>query len=349
MATLFFPFGSSFDGNGAPRAGATISFFQTGTSTPQNTFTDSTLGTIQSNPVVADANGLFPAIYLSASFDYKAILKDSSGVTIATRDPLGFVPAMSLGVVPNYLTGLTLSAAGGTGTFGVAAGTAADSTNLAMMTLPLAFTKTTAAWAQGSGAGSLDTGIIANSTWYHAHEIYNPASGLVDIVTSLSATSPTLPTGYTRFRRIGSPLLTDGSAHWVAFKQDGDDVQWITPVQDISVTVGNSTANTITLGSIPTGVRVTANLQPVVSCSNVGAAALAYFSDLSTGDIASSGSFTDIPQTAAAGPNVQLGGSRVSVKTNTAAQIRYRFSNAPATTALVINTLGWTDRRGKDG
>src|SRR5450631_2313526 len=202
-AVLFNPFYFSFDGNGAPRAGATISFFQTGTSTPQATFTDSTLVTPNPNPVVADSNGLFPPIYLSASFDYKAILKDSAGVTIATRDPLGFVPAMSLGVVPNYLTGLTLSAAGGTGTFGVAGGTAADSTNLTMMTLPLAVTKTTAAWAQGSGAGSLDTGSIAASTWYHAHEIYNPASGLVDVVTSLSATSPTLPTGFTRFRRIG--------------------------------------------------------------------------------------------------------------------------------------------------
>jgi hypothetical protein len=119
MPTLFAPFLTPVDGNGVPRAGATLSFFQTGTSTPQNTFTDSTLVTPNANPVVSDSNGLFPPIYLGAPFDYKAILKDASGVTIATRDPLGFVAVAAGNVVPSYLQGLTLSAAGGTGTFGV--------------------------------------------------------------------------------------------------------------------------------------------------------------------------------------------------------------------------------------
>jgi hypothetical protein len=145
MATLFFPFGAAFDGNGVPRSGATISFFQTGTSTPQNTFTDSTLATPNANPVVADSNGLFPPIYLGAAFDYKAILKDSSGVTIATRDPLGYAPTVTAAPPPSYLNGLTIQNAGGVSTFTVAAGSAADTTNASSMKLAASLTKTTTA------------------------------------------------------------------------------------------------------------------------------------------------------------------------------------------------------------
>jgi hypothetical protein len=341
MATLFFPFGAAFDGNGVPRAGGTISFFQTGTSTPQNTFTDSTLATPNANPVVSDSNGLFPPIYLGAPFDYKAILKDANGVTIATRDPLGFVPAMSLGVVPSYLQGLTLSAAGGTGTFGVAAGTAADSANLTMMTLALAVTKTTAAWAQGSGGGSLDTGVVANSTWYHVHQIQNPTSSLVDIVTSLSATSPTLPTGFTRFRRLGS-MLTDGSAHWRAFKQDNDLFQWATLVTDINVNGPTTSALTQTL-TVPTGVNVQAWLQ--ISVVNADATACyTYLSDLATTDSTPQQGLSDI---GFSNTNV-VGAGLKYVRTNTAAQIRTRNSYSSGNVTLLVNTLGWLDPRGKN-
>jgi hypothetical protein len=187
---------------------------------------------------------------------------------------------------------------------------------------------------------------IAASTTYHVFSIIN--NGVYDVYFDTSVTAANKPASTTAFRRIGS-RQTDGSAHWVAFVQDGDDVQLLTPVQDINVTVSNSSANTITLGSIPTGVRVTANLQPVINNSSASAATTAYFSDLATNDIATNAAtFTDTPVYASAGQNVSSGGSRVSVKTNTSAQIRYRFSNAPATTTLIINTLGWTDRRGRD-
>src|SRR6185312_5571759 len=59
------------------------------------------------------------------------------------------------------INGLTLSAAGSTATFGIAAGAASG------MVLSPAYTKTTGSWAVGSTQGALDTGTIANSTWYH--------------------------------------------------------------------------------------------------------------------------------------------------------------------------------------
>jgi len=90
MATLFSPFLVGVDGNGLAMAGAKLYFYQTGTTTPQDTYTDSGLGTPNTNPVVADANGLFPPIYLASSPLYKAVLTTSAGTTVATRDPLLF-------------------------------------------------------------------------------------------------------------------------------------------------------------------------------------------------------------------------------------------------------------------
>jgi len=54
-----------------------------------------------------------------------------------------------------------------------------------------------------SGANGLDTGSIASSTWYALHVITNATGSSVASLFSLSATSPTLPSGYTLFRRVG--------------------------------------------------------------------------------------------------------------------------------------------------
>jgi hypothetical protein len=42
-------------------------------------------------------------------------------------------------------------------------------------------------------------------------------------------------------------------------------------------------------------------------------------------------------------------GASVQAMTNTLSQIRTRFEKSDATTYLGINTLGWIDRRGRDG
>src|SRR5450755_3650394 len=341
-AVLFNPFYFSIDGNGVPRAGATYSFFQTGTSTPQNTFTDSTLVTPNANPVVADSNGLFPPIYLSASFDYKVILKDSAGVTIATRDPIGYVPtafASTFPLVRAALSGLALSAAGGTGTFGVAAGTAADSTNVLMMNLASSITKTTSAWAVGNGSGSLDTGAIAASTWYHAFEIQRTDTGVVEVLTSLSPTTPTMPANYTLFRRIGS-MLTDGSKHWTAFTQIGDDFLWVTPVgSDISDGTLTTSLKTYTLAGVPTGAQVKAYVTGYIACAN---GVFLSVTPLSTTGATATNSRMSVNTAGANAPQAVI-----FVWTNTSAQIQAISSGA--STSFNLDTLGWNDPRGKNG
>jgi len=64
----------------------------------------------------------------------------------------------------------------------------------------------------GSGANGLDTGSLAGSTIYHKWVIYNPATATTAALLSLSATAPTMPSGYTYKARVGA-ISTDGSGN----------------------------------------------------------------------------------------------------------------------------------------
>ena len=64
-----------------------------------------------------------------------------------------------------------------------------------------------------TGAGGMDVAdSLAASTWYYFYLIYNPATGDTSSLASLSASSPTLPSGYTHYRRMGA-LRTDATAN----------------------------------------------------------------------------------------------------------------------------------------
>ena len=75
-----------------------------------------------------------------------------------------------------------------------------------------------------NGANGLDAGSKANSTWYHVYLISNGATtaGLA----SLSSTSPTLPSGYTYFMRVGA-MQTDGSGNLYRMKQAGNKAKYV--------------------------------------------------------------------------------------------------------------------------
>lgn len=241
----------------------------------------------------------------------------------------------------SYLSGLTLSTAGSSATFGIAAGVATDSTNAALMALASAYTKTTSAWALGTAAGSLDTGTIANNTWYHVHLIQRPDTGVVDVLISLSTTAPTMPTDYTLFRRIGS-LLTNGSAQWTKFVQDGDDFLWDAPVSDAaSASIGTSGA--LQALTVPLGVAVTALFSAAMVSNTAGT--LALFHSPSQANQAANTPlgnyhlYVQVNGFAAAG--------QFAILTNTSKQIRVVSSATVATCAVSIATQGYRDRRGR--
>jgi hypothetical protein len=236
-----------------------------------------------------------------------------------------------------YLSGLTLSAAGGSASFGIAAGLATSDDVTTSMKLSAAYGKTTSAWAVGSGNGSLDTGSVANNTWYHVFLVERIDTGVVDVLISLSATTPTLPTNYTKQRRIGS-MKTDGSAQWVKFSQLGDEFMWAVPTQDSTSAIGTS-ASSITLNA-PTGVQVAARIAGLYVSTTLNSTVL--FSPLDTTDTAST--FTTFNgMVIAASTNSPY---TLDIRTSTSAQIRIRAS--VASTTVWVNTFGWIDRRGRD-
>lgn len=234
----------------------------------------------------------------------------------------------------NYMTGLILSTAGASTTMSVAAGQAADSTNSVMMSLASAISKTTGAWAVGTGnGGKLSAAAIANSTWYYFFEIYRPDTGVVDVGFDVSPTAPTMPANYTLFRYIGA-AFTDGSANWTKFTQKGDDFVWDTPFLDLNGS-GSATATLLTC-SIPRGRKVKAYFDTYV---NNGANGI-YISDPANADL--------VPSAGASNPlaSVQAGAgsvsSQISCWSDTSARIRHREIN---TGIVAMTTLGWTDNR----
>ena len=82
-ARLFFiPKAIPLNTTGGLMSGAKANFFITGTSTRQNTYTLADLATPHPNPVVADGNGVFDAIYLDNSLNYKLDLTDSANISL---------------------------------------------------------------------------------------------------------------------------------------------------------------------------------------------------------------------------------------------------------------------------
>lgn len=77
------------DANDNPLPGALLYFYLSGSLTPTPVYIDDDLTLPHANPVVANAGGLFPAIYTNQGILYRAILKSAGGVTIDEYDPYG--------------------------------------------------------------------------------------------------------------------------------------------------------------------------------------------------------------------------------------------------------------------
>lgn len=310
--------------------------------------------TLSNDSGVLDA-GLSSVAYGVLATDNSSIPAiDVSRFTQATARMLGRVSASNgpveqltpaqvkafIAPMSGHIFGLTMSTAGSSATMSIAAGEAADSTAAILMTLAASISKTTSAWAVGSGNGGIDTGAVANNTWYHFHLIRRPDTGVVDVLFSLSATAPTLPANYTQFRRIGSGR-TNGSAQWVRFFQTGDRYLWDNlGTLDFNGT-SSTTAALVTL-SVPTGVKVLALMN--VQDTNAGAGTAHYISDPDVSDVAPSISAWPLG-TVGAPTNGAAGRGQAECTTNTSAQVRQRNTRSDST--ISIATIGWVDARGR--
>ena len=264
-----------------------------------------------------------------------------------------------------WISGLNITT--GTNTVAVAIGEARDSTNSADIKLVTSFTKTIQAsgdWAVETGNG-LDSGVIEADTWYHVFVIKNDSTGNGDILISKSRTSPSMPSGYTYFRRIAS-LRTDSTPEIIRVFNNGDDFYYVAPPIDINAsgsTNVSSTPTTKTLSYVPTGIRVYAKMRFLISSnvSNANIAAIIYPVDCNdptdTPGFLDGAHETTLPDANLvtlyqdAYQTIQNIAGEISILTNTSAQFKvatYALGSADSNACFHVVTTGWTDSRGKD-
>jgi hypothetical protein len=83
VATLFAnPRYTPVDAQGDPYPGATLTFYAAGTTTPQPVYTTSAATVPHPNPVTANSAGQFPPIYYDDALQYRALLRDATGVLL---------------------------------------------------------------------------------------------------------------------------------------------------------------------------------------------------------------------------------------------------------------------------
>jgi hypothetical protein len=236
-------------------------------------------------------------------------------------------------VFPNkHIAGLTYAnAADATNDITVLAGTARDTTNTEDMTLGASITKRLdATWVVGDNQGGLDTGSIANTT-YHIWLIKRTDTDVVDVLFSTSATSPTMPTNYTKKRRIGSFQRISGAIQAFDVNEiEGGGLHVALTgafsTSSVSVTFAGGQS---TLTKIPTGVRFDA----LIYVDTLGKT-----ETLTLGHGGSSTGFTvsraDVPRDL-----------NVNLKTNTSAQIYAKTTTNPGPENFSMGVLSWIDYR----
>lgn len=248
-----------------------------------------------------------------------------------------------------YLAGcqLTNNAGSPNTKIDLSAGQAQDTGNASAMTLAAITKDISATWVVGNNNGGLAAALsLLPSTWYHLFVIKRTDTNIVDAYFDTSVSAANIPSPYTLFRRVGS-VRTDAGSLILGFVQDGDYFRWKASVLDVNTTNPGTSAVSATLSRVPTGVAVQALFNAVVVSTTANP--FPYFSDLAVNDEAPS--ITAAPGFSAAtnGNAAASYGAQLQVRTNTSAQIRYRFGGSDGNTTIRLVTLGWFDARGKNG
>lgn len=79
-----------FDGNGDPLGGGKLFFYESGTTTPKNTYANQTETVLNPNPVILDAEGRQPDVFFTGQA--KVILRNVDDVQIEEREHIGIAP-----------------------------------------------------------------------------------------------------------------------------------------------------------------------------------------------------------------------------------------------------------------
>lgn len=189
------------DDDGHPLAGGLLHHYIPGTDTRKTTWQDYDQTAANTNPIELDERG---QAIIYGNGRYRQVLQDADGVEIWDRNVSAGSGSNSLS--SGTIFGLTIgnNVASPTTQIDISVGQARDSTNTVDIVLSTPLTKSlTVVWGAGSVQGMRDSAAaLATLQSYAIYLIMNPDTDAVDVLASQSATNPTLPDGYTYFRRI---------------------------------------------------------------------------------------------------------------------------------------------------
>lgn len=218
---------------------------------------------------------------------------------------------------------------------------AATSKRLMNLTASL-IKRTDAAWAVGTNAGSLDTGAVGNVD-YFVWLIMRADTGVVDVLTSISATAPTMPTNYA-FKRLIGWFRRAGAANtaFLTFEAAGGGLTylWAQPPADIALINTLTTTARVDVISVPVGISVLALLGTFTN--DIGSAYNIVIRHPDSTDYAPA---ADGTANCGAGTSTAERGN-VTVQTDTSAQIEAREAGPASVDSYYVATHGfiWSRR-----
>lgn len=227
----------------------------------------------------------------------------------------------------SYVQGLDVDVATAT-TLTVGAGQCRDSSNAYDIAIASQLTINCAT----NGALGLDSGSLANNTWYAVLAI---GSSTLDndgsVMVSTSATAPTMPSGYDVFRRIGW-VRTDGSAQLRECHISGNGHDRLTMWDPVLTALTNGTATTFT----------DIDLSGVMPSTSTVAYLNYKFTPASAGNLAefrANGSSATTVMGVTGGANLNAG--QLMVNTDSSQVIEYKVANGADDLDMTI--VGYVD------
>lgn len=189
-------------------------------------------------------------------------------------------------------------------------------------------------WTAGTNQGGLDTGTKLNSQGYGVYAIYNPTTNVADyLFTATGVTAITLPSGFTKFKYIGS-ILTNSSGNIIAFKQ-ADNYFYFTEILDASPTPTSGVYSTYTL-SVPKQNNIIAMVRSAITYTGAGVTSVnIYFRATGTSIAFIGHGFATNGYTSNSIVNF--------VPTNNVGQIDVSFDFTAPATNFTLHTFGYID------
>ncbi len=244
---------------------------------------------------------------------------------------------------PMHIQGLTYAnnGADATNDLDIAAGSCADATGVESMLGTAKTKQSDVAWAVGSAAGMLDTGAVGNSDYY-IWAIKRSDTDVVDYLSSLSSTAPTMPANYDFKRLIGWFKRVAGvnvPMHIYETEGGGIHLGWDSPTLDINLSNTLTTSRRTDPVKVPLNFSVVADLNVVINDTSGVHHAIIYCPDQE-----------DLVPSVTAGPLINFG-IQVSAGSSSGGQLLVRTSAtgtiaARAITASIdlyaVSTTGFT-------